>query len=102
VINRLVQRTKHVSGWLGKTSLVAAVVAAMMALESPGTPGGARRHDRPDSLYRALAADPAFQSVGAVRSGNRHLGSAVLIAPRWVLTDATRRVCPHGRANDPA
>lgn len=46
-------------------------------------PAGAiiRRHDRPDSLYRALGADRA----GVCRIGSAH---GTLVAPTWVLTAA--------------
>jgi len=61
-------------------SIVLGIVATALALPAP-----ARiviRHDRPDSLYRALGQRfPAVVKIGRA-------GDGTLIAPRWVLTAA--------------
>lgn len=48
------------------------------------------RHDVPSSAYENFFLDPRFQSVGWLlgqnETGNYVAGSAVLIAPDWVLT----------------
>ncbi len=52
------------------------------------TPGITIRDDEPDSDYLALAADPTYASVGSFVNSWGYTGSAVLIAPDWVLTAA--------------
>jgi secreted trypsin-like serine protease len=55
-------------------------------------PLGTRRHDRVDSLYLDLAAQPQFASVGRflipTGGGGAILGSGTLIRSDWVLTAA--------------
>lgn len=64
-----------------------ALAGAVLPLLPQPVPGAAAiaiviRHDRPDSLYRALGARfPAVVKVGQA-------GDGTLIAPRWVLTAA--------------
>jgi Trypsin/PEP-CTERM motif len=51
--------------------------------------GGTIRHDRDDSLYLSLAADPAFDPVGKFtwnEPGYSYLASGTLIRNDWVLT----------------
>lgn len=48
--------------------------------------GGTIRHDRSDSLYRALAQEPQFAAVG--RYSGTLGGSLTLIHPEWALTAA--------------
>lgn len=48
--------------------------------------GITRRDDQPDSLYLSLGASPEYDCVGKLSSTLE--GSAVLIAPDWVLTAA--------------
>ena len=50
---------------------------------------GVIRSDRSDALYRTLAAQPEFDSVGRFNwnePGGSFLGSGVLISDEWVLT----------------
>lgn len=51
-----------------------------------GAPGGATRHDVPDSLYRALGRDPRFESTVLLLDRGDPEASAVLVAPGWLLT----------------
>lgn len=48
---------------------------------------GTIRHDRADSSYRNLAAEPQFAPVGYYGAGGQY-GSFTLIAPNWALTAA--------------
>jgi hypothetical protein len=61
-----------------------AVFAVAVLVLSPG----AWRHDRDDTRYRTLAANPAFESVGRISGGGKVLGSVVILADRWAVTDA--------------
>lgn len=49
---------------------------------------GVIRHDRDIDLYRQLGREPQFRSVGEHLLRGSMAGSAVLIAPQWVLTAA--------------
>ncbi len=69
---------------------VAILVACQRSLDCRAT---IIRHDRPAAKYRELGEAPAFQCVGKAavepKPGDKtktFYGSAVLIAPRWVLT----------------
>lgn len=65
-------------------------LAAVCAAAICTADGGARvlvRADVPDSLYRALGAEPQFAAaVKIVGASGAITGSGVVVAPRWVLT----------------
>lgn len=69
-----------------------AVVVLVASRGSSDCWGGSVRHDRPAAKYRELGQASAFRSVGEVTrppapgSNWSAGGSAVLIAPQWVLT----------------
>lgn len=46
------------------------------------------RHDTPDQRYVTLAEEPRFDSIVAILADDKVIGSGVLVAERWVLTDA--------------
>lgn len=46
------------------------------------------RHDVPDTAFLEKAKQPEFQAVVRLTKAGKSIGSGVLVAPRWVLTDA--------------
>ncbi len=77
----------------GASALSAALLTVNSLIATP-VRAGILRHDVPRDEFVALGAQPAFRSVVAItraRSGQSTasvIGSAVLVAPRWVLTAA--------------
>jgi hypothetical protein len=71
-----------------------AIGLALVATVSTAA-GGTIRHDRSDSLYRALAQEPQFAAVG--RYSGTLGGSLTLIHPQWALTAA--HVISDGQGN---
>jgi hypothetical protein len=66
--------------WKGALTMAVAVITTLQ---------GIYRHDVDPELYTSLAHDPAFASVGHLRTAaGRTAGSFVLIHPEWVLTAA--------------
>jgi hypothetical protein len=64
-------------------TVVCACLAASLAQ------AGTIRHDRDDSLYLSLAAEPAYSSVGrftGTTSTYSYSASGTLITPSWILT----------------
>ena len=49
---------------------------------------GIYRHDVTAEKFIALAKEPQFDCVGQLKMGEKDVGSAVLISPRWALTSA--------------
>jgi len=58
----------------------------VLTAAAPLTPQGVIRHDRADEQYLELAQQPQFDAVVLIRDDTRLLGSAVLIAPSWLIT----------------
>jgi len=67
-------------------SRVAAVLVAVSL--SLVAQAGVIRHDRDDSLYRALADEPRYASAVAVEQDDAPHCSGTLVGPSWVLTAA--------------
>jgi hypothetical protein len=75
---------------VGGVGPLLALVAGML-VASASADAGTIRHDRDDALYRALANEPRYASVGAItwqEQGSTWICSGVLISPNWVLTAA--------------
>lgn len=71
-----------------KTRLLSpSVVLLLFSFSTPAAPAGTIRHDVPDSVYRALAESPQYQSVGQLLIGTQQ-HSGTMIAADWVLTAA--------------
>jgi hypothetical protein len=64
-----------------------ALAAAMASALAMPTDAATIRHDRSDRQAIRLAERTPFEGVGRLTAG-RSAGSAVLVAPRWVLTAA--------------
>lgn len=63
----------------------------MLAAHVASARAGTIRHDRGDSFYRNLAAEPSFAAVGKItggETGGGFLASGTLVRDQWVLTAA--------------
>ena len=75
------------SGWV--PARAANLLFVLVFIAAPTAPAGAGtiRHDVSDTLYRNLANQPQFASVGTYTGGGL-FGSLTLIHPQWALTAA--------------
>lgn len=74
---------------IGKLGVIVSLGIVASTVSQPNSTWGATiRDDQPDISYLNLAASPEYASVGTFVNSWGYTGSAVLIAPDWVLTAA--------------